>query len=229
MKILLTNDDGIDAPGLATLERLATVLGTPVVLAPHRTLSGCSHQVTTDGPIRVEEVGAQRRSVTGTPADCVRIGLLDLAPDVDWVLSGINDGGNLGCDTFMSGTVGAAREAALLGKRAIAISQYRRRHLPFDWEWAARTVATVLPQLVRRPLPPRSFWNVNLPHEPDYANTTPEVVFCPVDTHPLPVTYERIDGAWHYRSNYHARQRRLGSDVDVCFGGRVAVSLLTLG
>jgi 5'-nucleotidase len=158
----------------------------------------------------------------------VRVGLLWKETDVDWVLSGINDGGNLGVDTYMSGTVGAAREATLLGKRAIALSQYRRRSQPFEWSWAVRFVEQLLPQLLRRPLPARSFWNVNLPHEPDYSAATPEIVFCPPDSHPLPVSYELIDGALHYRSDYHARKRKLGSDVDVCFSGRIAVSLIPL-
>jgi 5'-nucleotidase len=160
--------------------------------------------------------------------DCVRIGLLWKGIDADWVLSGINDGGNLGVDTYMSGTVGAAREAALLGKRAIAFSQYRRRTLPFEWSWAVRAVQILLPQLIRRPLPPRSFWNVNLPHDPNYQNGLPDIVFCPVDPHPLPVSYEQIHDALHYRSDYHSRKRKLGADVDVCFSGRISVSVISL-
>jgi 5'-nucleotidase len=228
MRILLTNDDGIDAPGLAALHQAAAGLGETCVFAPHQALSGCSHQATTDGPIRVVEVEVGKTSVIGTPVDCVRVALLQVLPDVDWVFSGINDGGNLGVDTLMSGTVGAAREAALLGKRAIAFSQYRRRHLPFDWSWARQMVEKILPHLLRRPLPARSFWNVNLPHPSNEQPATPQVVFCPIDPHPLPVSYEQIDGAWHYRSDYHARKRKLGADVDVCFSGRVAVSLVSL-
>lgn len=229
MKILLTNDDGVNAPGIAALYQVVSRLGEPIILAPHTAISGCSHQVTTDSPIHITEISAGKMSITGTPADCVRIGLLKVAPTVEWVLSGINDGGNLGVDTFMSGTVGAAREAALLGKRAISLSQYRRRKLPFDWTWASNLVAHVLPLLLRRPLPPRCFWNVNLPHEPNYSdNLIPDIVFCPIDPHPLPVAYEHLDGAWHYRSDYQSRKRKLGADVDVCFSGRVAVSLISL-
>lgn len=228
MKILLTNDDGVDAPGLAALHQAVAGLGELLIMAPHQALSGCSHQVTTDRPIQVAEVAAGKMSVTGTPADCVRLALMKVAPSIDLVLSGINDGGNLGVDTFMSGTVGAAREAALLGKRAIALSQYRRRKLPFDWEWASRLVARILPQLLRRPLPPRSFWNVNLPHESDYATCVADIVFCPLDPHPLPVSYEQLADAWHYRSDYQSRKRKPGADVDVCFSGRVAISLMSL-
>ena len=226
MKFLLTNDDGIHAPGLEALYQVAARLGNVAVCAPHQPVSGCSHQVTTDGPINVCQAGNGRFTVSGTPVDCVRVSLLWKESNVDWVLSGINDGGNLGVDTIMSGTVGAAREAALLGKRAIAFSQYRRRTLPFDWNWASRFAEFVLPQLIRRPLPVGSFWNVNLPHEPNYSDAEPEIVFCPIDPHPLPVSYQQIDGALHYRSDYHSRKRKLGADVDVCFNGRIAISML---
>lgn len=226
-KFLLTNDDGIDAPGLKALREVASRFGEPFVVAPHRQISGSSHQITTE-PIRVDQLPDGRHSVEGTPCDCVRIGLLQLAPDVDWVLSGINDGGNMGVDVFMSGTVGAAREAALLGKKAAAISQFRRRQLPFEWAWPQALTEHVLKQLLRRPLPPRCFWNVNLPADYDPSGSVPDIVFCPLDPHPLPVRYEWINGAFHYRGDYQGRQRRAGSDVDICFSGRVAVSLISL-
>src|SRR5262245_36371129 len=104
MKLLLTNDDGIDAPGLGALLAAAAGVGEPVVVAPLDAHSGCSHRVTTHGPIRVERRGPGRFAVAGTPADCVRVGLHDLAPDAGWVLAGINAGGNLGADVWHSGT-----------------------------------------------------------------------------------------------------------------------------
>ena len=107
MKFLLTNDDGIDAPGLDVLRRAAESLGECVTVAPHEHLSGCSHRVNTHRPLWAEEVGPGRYSLDGSPADCARIGLLHLATDADWVLSGVNDGGNLGVDVHMSGTVAA--------------------------------------------------------------------------------------------------------------------------
>src|SRR5437588_8229336 len=110
MKFLLTNDDGIAAAGLCALDRAARDLGETVWAAPHIHLSGCSHRVTTDQPLRVTRVdaGAQtsaRWAIEGTPADCVRVGLAHLAPEADWVLSGLNHGGNLGADVHISGTV----------------------------------------------------------------------------------------------------------------------------
>ena len=113
MKLLLTNDDGFDAPGLDALLKAAEGLGECVVLAPRQPLSGCSHQVTTHEPLRVERRGLSRYSLSGTPADCVRIGLRQLVPDAGCVLSGINQGGNLGSDVFYSGTVAAVREGVL--------------------------------------------------------------------------------------------------------------------
>jgi 5'-nucleotidase len=184
--------------------------------------------VTTDRPLKLVSLPENCYSLDGTSADCVRIGLISVAPDVDWIFSGINDGGNLGVDTFMSGTVAAAREAALLGKKAVAMSQYRRRQMPFDWAWTEKIAEHVLKQLIRRPLPARSFWNVNLPAEYDDSQAIPDIVFCPVDPNPLPVGYEMIDGAYHYRSDYHSRQKRRGADVDICFSGRVAISLVSL-
>ena len=132
MQFLLTNDDGIDAPGLKALQEAAAPLGSAVVLAPDRHLSGCSHQATTSRGLVLEEVGANRYSLDGSPVDCTRIGLYRLAPQTQWVLSGVNEGGNMGADVYLSGTVAAAREACLLGKPAIAFSQYVRRR-PLDW------------------------------------------------------------------------------------------------
>src|SRR6187431_3376512 len=109
MKLLLTNDDGVDAPGLQALRGAVAQLGEMISIAPLLALSGCSHQVTTDRPLRLVSLPENRYSLDGTSADCVRIALFSVAPDAEWIFSGINDGGNLGVDTFMSGTVAAAR------------------------------------------------------------------------------------------------------------------------
>src|SRR6478672_7932026 len=129
MKLLLTNDDGIDAPGLAALQRAAEQLGQAVVAAPATHQSGCSHAVTWEKAVRIEERGPDRFAVHGTPADCARLGLLKLVPDAKWVLSGINHGGNLGADVYYSGTVAAVREAVLHGWPGIAVSYYKKKHL----------------------------------------------------------------------------------------------------
>ena len=227
MRLLLTNDDGIDAPGLAALSQAAAPLGEVVVVAPHVCHSSGSHRVTTGAPIRLNRLAGGRFAVEGTPADCVRIALSGLAEPVDAVLAGINAGGNLGADVYLSGTVAAAREAALLGRPAVALSQYRRRGQPFDWARAAAWAGGVLRDLLARPWQPGTLWNVNLPHlapgDPD-----PDVVVCPLDPNPLPVRFDRDGDSFLYAGDYHNRPRRRGSDVDVCFAGRISVTRLGL-
>lgn len=225
MKILLTNDDGIAAPGLAALADAARPLGQLTWIAPHTHQSGCGHRVTTDRAINLFRHDDNRWAIDGTPADCVRVALFALAKDVDWVLSGMNHGGNLGADVHISGTVAAVREAALHGRRGIAVSQYRRRDLDFDWVRAQSWVAQVLAELVHEPLPAGHFWNVNLPsllpNDPE-----PRIVHCPLESGPLPLSFRHEGALFHYNGNYHERPRKDGSDVAVCFAGNIAVTRL---
>lgn len=228
MKLLLSNDDGIDAPGLEALLAAARTLGDPVVVAPAGPQSGVSHAVTWESAVHVEPRGAGRFAVHGTPADCARLGLLKLAPDARWVLSGINHGGNLGADVHYSGTVAAVREAVLHGWPGVAVSHYHRSGLEYDWERAAGWVARVLAELLGRPIEKGRFYNVNLPHL-DPGTADPEVVFCPLDPNPLPLSYRHEeDGRSFYNGEYHMRERTEGSDVDVCFKGRIAVTEIRL-
>lgn len=225
MKIILTNDDGIDAPGIRALQK--AVNGEGVVVAPKEHLSGCGHQVTTTRPINVQKRSESEYAIGGTPVDCVRIALTQLCDDVKFVLSGINAGGNLGADAYISGTVAAVREATFLGVPAIAISHYCKRQLKLDWDLAARWTAKVLEDLYSRTLEPKTFWNVNLPHlspgEPD-----PEIVFCEPSTEPLPVNYRIQGDNYFYYGEYASRLRSPGTDVDVCFSGRIAVTKIRL-
>lgn len=225
MTFILTNDDGIDAPGIKALQK--AVNGKGVVVAPKDHLSGCGHQVTTTRPIHVQRRSDVEYAVGGTPADCARIAISHLCQDVKFLLSGINAGGNLGADVYISGTVAAVREAAFLGVPGIAISHYRKGKLNVDWDVAARWTARVLADLLTRPLERGTFWNVNLPHllpgDPD-----PEIVFCEPSTQPLPVNY-RIEGEnFYYQGEYARRDRAPGTDVDVCFSGCIAVTQLRL-
>ena len=123
-RILLTNDDGWDAPGIAALEAVLSEFGEVVVVAPANPQSGISHQMTFEVPMALTQHSANHWHLSGTPADCARVGLSQLGLEFDWVFSGINNGGNLGIDFFISGTVAAAREATFFGARAIAISQH---------------------------------------------------------------------------------------------------------
>jgi 5'-nucleotidase len=225
--LLVTNDDGFDAPGIAALEAAAGRFGRVCVVAPCGPESGCGHRVTTHAPIEVTPRGADHHAVAGTPADCVRLALHHLVPDVAWVLSGINAGGNLGADVYHSGTVAAVREAVIHGRPGIAVSHYIARGRTIDWPAATLRAAWVIGRLLEMPCEPGCFWNVNLPHlEPDAPE--PEVVFCPLDPSPLPLQYRIEEGRATYCGVYQNRRRQPGRDVDVCFGGAIAVTLIRL-
>ncbi|WP_413199790.1 5'/3'-nucleotidase SurE [Nostoc piscinale] len=224
MTIILTNDDGIDAPGIEALLR-AVNSENVIVAAPKDHQSGCGHKVTTTRSINIQQRSEQEYAIAGTPADCVRIAISQICPDTKLVLSGINAGGNLGVDVYISGTVAAVREAAMNGIPGIAISHYRKAKQNFDWELAAKLTAEVLADLIPRPLEPGCFWNVNLPHlqpgEPD-----PKMVFCQPCNKALPINY-RVDGnEFYYVGEYGKRDRTPGSDVDVCFSGNIAITQL---
>ncbi|MXO69287.1 5'/3'-nucleotidase SurE [Altererythrobacter marinus] len=171
MRILLTNDDGIYAPGLKILEEIAREFSDDIwICSPHEEQSGTGHSLTLTRPVRLRRHDDRRFSVTGTPTDAVTMGLrtvMDAAPDV--ILSGVNRGANLGDDITYSGTVSAAIEGALAGVRSIALSQVYAREgmgddVPFGAarEWGAR----VLAPLLDAPLPKRTLVNVNFPPLP---------------------------------------------------------------
>jgi len=228
LKLLLSNDDGIDAAGLQALVEASALFGDTVVVAPATPQSGMSHAVTYDRRFRIEERAPGRYAVEGTPADCARVGLHQLVPDAKWVLSGINHGGNLGADVHYSGTIAAVREAVLHGWPGIALSHYRRSGLDFDWPRATRWVTRLLARLLAEPPATGSFYNVNLPHllsdDPE-----PEVTFCPLDPRPLPLSFHHDPSeGMLYNGDYQARERVPGGDVDVCFSGRIAVTVMRL-
>lgn len=228
MKFLLTNDDGIDAPGILALENAIKPLGECLILAPDRHLSGCSHQATTHRPLELKQLSEYRYSLDGTPVDCTRVALTQLVPDCDWVIAGINAGGNLGADVYLSGTVAAAREGALFHKRGIALSQYVRRGLPLDWENAARWSQAIVRLLIESYSEPGVLWNVNFPHL-ESGSPTPDVVFCQLDPHPLPVDFRSGEGKLQYHGIYQERRREAGRDIELCFSGRITVTHLLLG
>jgi 5'-nucleotidase len=225
VKIVLTNDDGIDAPGLAALVNICTPWGEIVVVAPSECHSGMSHRVTTDIPIRVDERSPTSFSVEGTPADCTRLALTCLAPDAAWVISGINRGGNLGADTYLSGTVAAAREAALLGRPAIAISHYVQRGRVLNWSTAERRAGAAIAYAMANPPRTGQFWNINLPH-PEDDSAECEISLCPLDYGPHAVEFTKDGSTYKYCGNYHQRPRVPGHDVAECFSGKIAATLI---
>jgi 5'-nucleotidase len=226
--IVLTNDDGVEAPGLKALRLAADGLGDCRIVAPRGPQSGCGHRVTTHASIQIARRSDGSLSVDGTPADCVRLALHHLVADAAWILSGINAGGNLGTDIYHSGTVAAVREGVLHGRPGIAISHYIARGRAIDWDLAAQRAAAVLRDLLARPWEPGTFWNVNLPH-PEPGAAEPRIVFCPLDPSPLPLNFLVEGDRAHYSGDYQGRARLPGTDVDVCFGGQVAVTLLRAG
>jgi len=232
MTWILTNDDGIDAPGIAALG--AALAHPTLIIAPQTHHSGCGHQVTTSRPIAIEKRPQSHGNqllvsygIGGTPVDCVRIALQHLCPTFTWVLSGINAGGNLGADVYVSGTVAAVREAALHHIPGIAISQYHRRDQLIDWSRSTRWTQQVIHHLQQCPLPDQAFWNVNLPHLPPEA-PDPEMIQCPLSKKPLPVAYHQGPEGLLYAGNYHTRDREPGSDVDICFQGHISVTQIQI-
>ncbi len=227
MRVLLTNDDGIEAPGLKALESAVLLLGwEPVIVAPAREQSQCGHRVTTHEALKVEPHSANHHAVHGTPADCVRIALFALGLKPDLVLSGVNAGGNMGQDIVISGTVAAAREAAYHGLRSMALSHYMIRSLPVDWTRTAGWIASILNEIHARQQSERSFWNVNLPHLPPESPSLPPRVLCQPARSPLNVSFHLGENGYTYNASYASRPRDPGSDVEACFGGKVALSLL---
>jgi 5'-nucleotidase len=226
MHLLLTNDDGIDAKGLALLTEVCAAHGAVTVLAPLEEQSGVGHRVNTRGLLPLEDRGGGRYALGGTPADCTRLGLRVLNVNADWVLAGLNHGGNLGVDIPMSGTVAAAREGAILGKQAIAISQIISMKHPPDRARIKRTTARVVAELLGRPLPEGKFYNVNLPFAPE--SDEPELVFCPPDPSPHDVRYLQSPEGYTYAGVFLDRPRKPGCDVDMAFAGKVTISVLSV-
>jgi 5'-nucleotidase len=158
--ILLSNDDGAWSPGLFALARAASKFGRVVTVAPDRNRSAISSALSLHGILRLQDLGEDRHACSGTPVDCVLLGIRAVLKQVpDWVLSGINQGFNLGEDVFYSGTVGAAFEGCLQGARAAAFSLDPQG----DLEAAERWATLFLERWEGMDLPPNRIWNVNLP------------------------------------------------------------------
>ena len=227
MKIVLTNDDGIEAPGLETLDAIIRPLAETIIVAPAEPQSGVGHRVTVHTALRVDRTGGRRFRVDGTPVDCVRLALKEIVPDADWVIAGINPGANLGSDLYQSGTVAAARESAILGCRAVAVSQYIAKNRLIDWDTTAIHAAGILELLLKKDLALGHYWNVNLPH-PLTPNAALEHQFCDPDPNPHKYRFRRNGSEYAYEGTIHERPRNPGMDVAVCFGGKIAVTKLEI-
>jgi 5'-nucleotidase len=164
--ILVTNDDGYFSPGLTALAEALAPLGEVIVVAPLMEASAVGHSLTLRRPLRLELVSPNVYSVDGTPTDCVNIAIDEVLlrkPDI--VVSGINKGLNIGDDVTYSGTVAGALEGALLGYQAIAVSMQTTKG-EWDFSPAANLAASLAAELLERPLPNRTFLNINMPQGP---------------------------------------------------------------
>ncbi|WP_372899115.1 5'/3'-nucleotidase SurE, partial [Stieleria sp.] len=237
LKILLTNDDGIDAPGIHALYdsvRHAIQVHRPgedveiVAVAPDRCRSECGHSIVTTHPLTVTTVRENWHSVNGTPVDCIRVAhyAMDFQPDI--VFSGINAGANLGVNLMISGTFAAAREASLLGIPALAASHYRRPDVPRTWDhtptWLEPTIGDFFRAAIGAPAGgnPPPLWNVNLPAVAPDADLRPDIIECEVDRCPIDRTGTiEPGGRVRFELDFHARPREQGRDVQHCFDGRI--------
>ncbi len=194
MTILLTNDDGLHAPGLAEMARALPSRLSRQCVAPLQEQSGMSHALTMNRPLRVLESGDGRWAVDGTPVDCVYVAIHKLLPEVpSLVVSGINLGANLGDDVFYSGTVGAAREAALCGIPALAVSldMTDASERPY-FETASTFALAVITAMESSDLPSGVFLNLNVPNRP--LEQVNGLVVCPLGKrHYDPIVEERRD------------------------------------
>ncbi len=178
MRILISNDDGIFAPGIAALVQAFSGAGHEVfVCAPDSQRSAASHSLSIGRPLTVKEMdfpgAAKAYAIGGTPADCVKLGLTVLCPDAQAVVSGVNKGYNVGTDILYSGTVAAAMEGAICGRPALAISQMEKRE---DFSRAAQLAVQMFVKLTENPLPPLSVLNVNYPECDELKGVQPAVM-----------------------------------------------------
>jgi 5'-nucleotidase len=203
MLILLTNDDGIYAPGLVAMERELRALGDVVVVAPATEQSGVAHSITYLTPLTVKEIfrnendsGSDRHwgwAVQGSPADCVKIGVHQFCPrPPDLVVSGINSGLNAGINVHYSGTVGAAIEGAFFGITSVAVSLEFDEHARFDK--AARLARGIIEQILKKKRPEPQLYNMNIPTAA--LSGTPEVCVVPMNVTRYGDSFEKRLDPW---------------------------------
>ena len=232
-RILLTNDDGIDAPGLAVLEEIAAELAREVwVVAPEHDQSGQSHAISLHHALRVVERGERRFGITGTPGDCAAMGICHLMKDAppQLMLSGVNRGLNLGMETVFSGTVGGAMTGMMLGVPAIALSQAFTDRDNVPWDTSRTLGAQVVRDLLAIGWSKNACLNVNFPAcpaaeaGPDHAGAPRRGHgrrhACGTRTDPRGMTYHWL--------NFHRGDRQQGpeSDYDAMRAGNIVVTPL---
>lgn len=235
MRFLITNDDGFDAPGLAALYQSLLPLGDVTVVAPATCHSSKGHAVDTKNTIRVErrhvEPFGEIYIVHSSPADCIRVGMRHiLQSPPDFVLAGINPGANLGVDLFYSGTAAAAREGALLGVPAIALSRLLQGNFAIDWDRLSKHVTRVVRRIMEPEyrLPSGHFWNINFPTV-DAEEYPGEMTLAPQGTDPHAVAFKVVEQAENveileYSAQYRDRGRCEFCDVHHVFEQRITAT-----
>lgn len=235
-RILITNDDGIHAPGLTALEAIAASLSDDVwVFAPEAEQSGASHSLTLSKPMRLRQISPQRFAVDGTPTDCVMMAVnhvLDGMPDL--VLSGINRGQNMAEDVTYSGTIAGAMEGTTLGIRSIALSQAFNIHSrgATNYTPATRHGPVLLRRLLDSGWPPEVLLNINFPDLPDAMDLDTEITRQGRRHENLTVIDERRDprGVPYYWFGFKRETGTPADGTDLCavYGGRISVTPLHL-
>lgn len=236
MRILVTNDDGVHAEGLAVLERVAKALSDDVfTIVPETEQSGVSRALTLTMPVRVRDAGERRFAVSGTPTDCVLLGVYDLIKEKkpDLVLSGVNRGSNLADDVTLSGTIAGALAGMHLGIPSIALSQargFRGPEYDIPWETAERFAPGIIAALVKQGWPREVVMNVNFPDRlPDDVNAV-EVTFQGERDSDIRHVEKRTDlrGNGYYWIGYRGQLSNPpeGSDLRAIYEGRISVTPL---
>jgi 5'-nucleotidase len=228
MRILICNDDGYFAPGIEALASVLSDLGEITVFAPERDRSGASNSLTLNRPLTVRKAANGFRFVDGTPTDCVHIavtGLLEHQPDL--VVSGINDGANMGDDTIYSGTVAAAMEGYLLGVPSVAFSLVEKGNA--HMESAARVARDVVERYIANPWPAPMLLNVNIPNLPFDQIGPAEVTRLGKRHHAepvIPAQNPRGETVYWIGRAGASRDNGPGTDFHAVSNGRVSVSPL---
>jgi 5'-nucleotidase len=233
MRILLSNDDGILAPGLAAMRKALSALGHVDVVAPATAQSAAGHGITVDGPLAVQRVHVEGNffgyGVEGRPADCVKLAvaeLLDTQPDL--VVSGVNDGANVSINVLYSGTVAAAAEGALLGFPGVAVSL--KQGTERDFKQAAKLALRVIKRLLDEGLSGGQLMNINIPDltpgPPRGVRVVPQATRTMADTFVRQVAPDELDYYWLEGLDFARAEHPADNDLDAIHEHYIAVTPL---
>ena len=231
MRLLLTNDDGYHAQGLQSLAKALSAAGHTVwIVAPLANQSGKSCSLTLDRPLAVKSLSDTHFTVDGTPADCIHIALTGLASvsEFDAVISGINDGANLGDDAIHSGTLGAATQAHLYGLPALASSLVDR-----GWEHLDTAVACTIEAMYRMMQEPQAvLWNLNVPNVAQQAPASPRITLAPIGrrtpSHPVQAMLSPKGDSYYWLGAGGDTIPEAGNDMAVVLAGHASLTPITL-